>query len=163
MEEVSIEEARRKLGHIVDRAQLAEEHAIITRHGRPAAAVVGYEWLLGVGILIEDAMALEEYRDRAISLRVGRRAASLLPQDNRVVHHKDGDPNNNDLANLEIINPAENRKAELWLPPASQRRMSGDWPSRPSPASSVTSTRPDGPSPASWRRGGSPRLSTWRL
>lgn len=109
MEEISIEDARRQLGEIVDRARLGGEHAIITRQGKPAAAVVGYDWLRGVAALIEDAAALEEYRERATALRVGRRAASLLPQDKRAVHHIDGDPRNNDPSNLQIIDPEENQ------------------------------------------------------
>jgi prevent-host-death family protein len=40
MEEISIEEARRTLGDIVDRARLAGQSTVITRHGKPAAMVV---------------------------------------------------------------------------------------------------------------------------
>ena len=40
MEQVSIEEARRTLGEIVDRARLADQATLITRQGKPAAVVV---------------------------------------------------------------------------------------------------------------------------
>jgi prevent-host-death family protein len=44
MDEVSIEEARRTLGDIIDRARVASEPTRITRHGKPAAVVVPVEW-----------------------------------------------------------------------------------------------------------------------
>ena len=44
MDEVSIEQARKKLGEIVDRARLAGTPTRITRHGTPAAVVVSAEW-----------------------------------------------------------------------------------------------------------------------
>ena len=50
MEEIGLEEARRTLGEIVDRARLAEQPTLITRQGKPAAVVVGaaiYEAMLG--------------------------------------------------------------------------------------------------------------------
>lgn len=108
MEEIGIEDARRQLGEVVDRARLAGRHTVITRQGKPAAVVVGYDWLRGVAALIEDVTALEEYRERTAAIRGGRRSAGLLPQDERVVHHIDGDPHNNDLPNLRIIDPKEN-------------------------------------------------------
>ena len=40
MDEISIEEARRKLGDIIDRARLAGQSTVITRHGKPAAVLV---------------------------------------------------------------------------------------------------------------------------
>lgn len=43
MEQVSIEEARRTLGEIVDRARLAGQATVITRQGKPAAVVVSLE------------------------------------------------------------------------------------------------------------------------
>lgn len=47
MESVSIEEARRTLGDLVDRARLAGEATMITRHGKSAAVLVGVEWFGG--------------------------------------------------------------------------------------------------------------------
>jgi prevent-host-death family protein len=44
MRTATIEEARAKLGDAVDLARLAGEPTMITRHGRPAAVVVGAEW-----------------------------------------------------------------------------------------------------------------------
>jgi prevent-host-death family protein len=43
MEQVSIEEARRTIGEIVDRARLADQATLITRQGKPAAVVVNVE------------------------------------------------------------------------------------------------------------------------
>jgi prevent-host-death family protein len=44
MEAVSIEEASRTLDDLVDRARLAGEPSLITRHGKSAAVVVNVEW-----------------------------------------------------------------------------------------------------------------------
>jgi prevent-host-death family protein len=44
MEAVSIEEARRTLGDLVDRARLAREHTVITRHGKTGAVIVNADW-----------------------------------------------------------------------------------------------------------------------
>jgi prevent-host-death family protein len=44
MRTVTIEEARARLGDVVDHARLAGEPTMITRYGRPAAMVVGTEW-----------------------------------------------------------------------------------------------------------------------
>jgi prevent-host-death family protein len=44
MDDMGIEEARRALGEIVDRARLMNEPTSITRQGKPAAVVVGAEW-----------------------------------------------------------------------------------------------------------------------
>lgn len=44
METVSIEEARRTLGDLVDRARLAGDPTLITRHGKAAAVVVSASW-----------------------------------------------------------------------------------------------------------------------
>lgn len=43
MEQVSIEQARLKLGEIVDRARLADQVTLITRQGKPAAVVVNVD------------------------------------------------------------------------------------------------------------------------
>jgi prevent-host-death family protein len=44
MDEASIEQARLKLGEIVDRARLADQFTVITRQGKPAAVVVSVDW-----------------------------------------------------------------------------------------------------------------------
>ncbi len=44
MDEISIEEARPKLGELVDRARLAGQATVITRHGKPAAVIVPVGW-----------------------------------------------------------------------------------------------------------------------
>jgi prevent-host-death family protein len=56
MDEMGIEEARLKLGDIVDRARLAEEATMITRHGKPAAVVVPVGWWLARDGLVRDLM-----------------------------------------------------------------------------------------------------------
>ena len=50
MEAIGLEEARRTLGEIVERARLTDQVTLITRNGKPAAVVVNadsYEALLG--------------------------------------------------------------------------------------------------------------------
>jgi prevent-host-death family protein len=44
MQSVSIEEARRTLGELVDRARLAGEATMITRHGKASAVIVSADW-----------------------------------------------------------------------------------------------------------------------
>ena len=109
MEETGIEKARNQLGEIVDKARFTGEPTTITRQGKPAAVLVSSDWYAAVMALLAELEALTEYRYRSIALRSGRRAAGLAPQDRRVVHHIDGDPYNNDPANLRIMNPEENQ------------------------------------------------------
>lgn len=45
MEETGIEQARKGLGEIVDRARYRDEPTLITRTGKPAAVVIGIETL----------------------------------------------------------------------------------------------------------------------
>lgn len=85
---------------------LRGEHVELTRYGRPVSVVVPHEWYEGVAALLDDLEAYEAWRERAGALRRARRAAGLAPGDRRVVHHIDGDPRNNDPANLEVIDPA---------------------------------------------------------
>jgi prevent-host-death family protein len=57
MEAIGLEEARRTLGEIVERARLTDQVTLITRNGKPAAVVVNadsYEAMLGT---IADAAA----------------------------------------------------------------------------------------------------------
>ena len=56
--EASIEQARLKLGEIVDRARLADQFTTITRQGHPAAVVVNVDWY-------QDAKALLAKTDDA--------------------------------------------------------------------------------------------------
>ena len=44
MDEMSIEQARLKLGDVVDKARLAGHPTLITRHGQPAAMVINLAW-----------------------------------------------------------------------------------------------------------------------
>lgn len=44
MRTVSIEEARRTVGELVDLARLAGEPTLITRYNKPGAVVVSAEW-----------------------------------------------------------------------------------------------------------------------
>jgi len=52
VEETGIEQARKGLGEIVDRARIAGEHTVITRAGKPAAVIVPVEWYEEVKTLI---------------------------------------------------------------------------------------------------------------
>ena len=44
MESVNIEEARRTLGDLVDRARLVGEPTLVMRYNKPAAVVVNADW-----------------------------------------------------------------------------------------------------------------------
>ncbi len=44
MKSVNIEEARKTLGELVDRARIADERVLITRYNKPAAVLVGADW-----------------------------------------------------------------------------------------------------------------------
>jgi prevent-host-death family protein len=44
MESLSIEDARRQLGELVDRARLAGEPTLIMRYRKPVAVVVSADW-----------------------------------------------------------------------------------------------------------------------
>lgn len=87
MDEVGIEQARRTLGEIVDRARIAEQQTRITRQGKPAAVVVSAKWY-------DAALEALDYIGRTVD--TGRYLGDYE------VIHKDGDPRNNDPANLEI-------------------------------------------------------------
>lgn len=72
------------------------------------AVTVSAEWLTAVDELLAELEAAAQFQDRTAALGTGRRRAGLTPQDKRAVRHIDGNPRNNDLANLEIIDPKEN-------------------------------------------------------
>ena len=55
MDEASIEQARLKLGEVVDRARIADQFTTITRQGRPAAVVVSVEWYENAKAALEGA------------------------------------------------------------------------------------------------------------
>jgi prevent-host-death family protein len=80
MDELGIELARNQLGEIVDRARFTGEATLLTRKGKPAAVVVNADWY---------SAAME---------RMGGRAGTRGGE----INHKDGDPRNNDLSNLEL-------------------------------------------------------------
>jgi prevent-host-death family protein len=44
MKSANIEDARKILGDLVDRARLAGEPVLITRYNKPAAVLVGADW-----------------------------------------------------------------------------------------------------------------------
>lgn len=44
MKSVNIEDARKILGDLVDRARLADEPVLIMRYNKPAAVLVGADW-----------------------------------------------------------------------------------------------------------------------
>ena len=44
MKSVNIEDARKILGELVDRARIADEQVLITRYNKPAAVLVGADW-----------------------------------------------------------------------------------------------------------------------
>lgn len=72
MEQVSIEQARRTLGEIVDRARLADQVTLITRQGKPAAVVVSagsYEAMLAI---MADAATEQAEKTRAEVLAAHR-------------------------------------------------------------------------------------------
>lgn len=48
MKEIGIEDARRQLGDIVNRAQYRGEDTMITRNGKPAAFIVPVSWYASV-------------------------------------------------------------------------------------------------------------------
>jgi len=76
MDEMGIEEARARLGEIVDRARLKDEPTRITRHGKPAVVVVGVQW----------------FEHAAATLDMLAAASGLIelafPDSPREVHHK---------------------------------------------------------------------------
>jgi prevent-host-death family protein len=54
MEEIGLEDARRQIGELVDLARFAGQHTAITRHGKPAAVIVGSVWYDAVVSLMRD-------------------------------------------------------------------------------------------------------------
>lgn len=75
MTELSISEARNHLGDVVAKVEHAHERAVLTRHGRPVAAVVS----------IDDLRTLEAAEDEADLLAARESLASEEP---RVPHRE---------------------------------------------------------------------------
>ncbi|WAL65507.1 type II toxin-antitoxin system Phd/YefM family antitoxin [Amycolatopsis cynarae] len=73
MTELPISEARNHLGDVVAKVEHAHERAVLTRHGRPVAAVVS----------IDDLRALEAAEDEADLLAARE---SLASEERRVPH-----------------------------------------------------------------------------
>ena len=81
MDEIGIEQARNQLGEIADRARFTGHATLLTRKGKPAAVIVAADWY-----------------EAAISF-IGEFRENLGGYE---IIHKDGDPLNNDPANLEL-------------------------------------------------------------
>lgn len=106
MESIQSNEARTRWSEIL-RAVDKGEHVEIRRYLTPLAVMVPGDWYEDIDALLADLAALAEYRERAEALRRGREAAGLGPGYDRVVHHVDGNPYNNDPANLRVVDPKE--------------------------------------------------------
>lgn len=58
-----------------------------------------------------------EYRDDLQRRQQAEALAREMEERSRLaIHHKDGDPTNNDLANLELVDIGENRRGERTKP-----------------------------------------------
>ncbi len=66
MRSASIEEARRALGDLVDRARLAAEPTLITRHGKPAAILVPADWYERAAAALADGSGTATRRKRTL-------------------------------------------------------------------------------------------------
>jgi prevent-host-death family protein len=53
METIGVEEARHRLGDLVDAARLADAATVITRYGKAAAVIVPVRWYEQARVLIE--------------------------------------------------------------------------------------------------------------
>lgn len=111
METRSTQDARRDLAALIEEV-LRGEHVALTRYGRPVSVVVPPEWygaVLGFIARTEDELrAFGEWQERTLAVRSARRTVGLYSRDRRVVHHVDGNPLNNDPADLEIREPDAN-------------------------------------------------------
>lgn len=104
---VRSDEARAKLRDLLDEVGRDGAHVYVLRYEKPAGVIVPVGWHDAVESLLADLEALAAWHDRAAALRAGRRAIGLRPRDPFCVHHIDGDPRNNDPANLKIVDPGE--------------------------------------------------------
>lgn len=116
MESYGANEARLKMRDILTAVERGQ-HVELKKYATPTGVIVPQEWyermlgLLGIIDQIADVeMTDEAWRVIAHALLDARRARGLHPQDPRVVHHLDGDPTNNDVANLVVMDPKENTR-----------------------------------------------------
>lgn len=112
---VRSDELRRDLRALLDSVEHEQAHVIVQRYDRPMAALVPIGWHSAavaafalIDQALEDMDAGLEWQSVMAALREARRKAGLAPQDPRVVDHIDGNPRNNDPANLRIMDPKEN-------------------------------------------------------
>ena len=117
-------DARLKMREILTAVEQGEEIEI-KRYDTATAIVVSPGWFelaadtLDVvaaavergGFTVGEMEAFRDYQIRYGHLHMGRRAAGLKRTDKRWVDHVDGDPTNNDPANLRIAEPKENGNA----------------------------------------------------
>ena len=97
------------------RAELA--HLVIAGNGSEDGARADeiYHALVKSEMATQEALAA--HYERMASLRAARRAAGIPPGYERVVDHIDGDPYNNDLDNLKVVDLRDNRGPELTSSP----------------------------------------------
>ena len=111
MESYGANEARLKMRDILTAVERGE-HIELKRYDTPSGVIVPQGWYHAVEALLavmeQDETALDAFRAQARVLREGRRAVGLKRTDSRVVDHIDGNPWNNDPANLRIVDPKEN-------------------------------------------------------
>lgn len=79
MDEMSIEQARLKLGEVIDRARLAGQFTVITRQGKAAAVVVSVDWYDGALKVVERHPATCQacHKDVPLGARVCAECAAI--------------------------------------------------------------------------------------
>ncbi len=65
MQAISVSEAKQQLGQIVDRAHLAKEAVVLTKHGREVVVVIDAQTFFN---LVEQLEDLEDARDAQLAL-----------------------------------------------------------------------------------------------
>jgi prevent-host-death family protein len=92
MDEMSIEQARLKLGEVVDRARIADKFTTITRQGKPAAVVMSVDWLEHTRAALRafeesdnPAVSADEVRHHVVTL------AGLLDGMRKIAFEPDGE------------------------------------------------------------------------
>lgn len=114
MDSYGANEARLKMRDILTAVERGE-HVELKRYDTPSGVIVPVVWHAAavatfalIDQALEDMDAGQEWQSVMAALREARRKAGLAPQDPRVVDHIDGNPRNNDPANLRIMDPKEN-------------------------------------------------------